>query len=552
MSTTVVPARHQPDLPMERLIVEAGPGDDAVPMDVVFVGAGSAGLAGAIELARLVKKDAEAGGGVGDVSIAVLEKAEALGQHNLSGACVDPSALRELFPELSDADFPFRGAVAGEKVYLLTKKRAFRVPTPPPMRNHGNHLASVSELVRWLGEKAEALGVNLFTGFPVDSLLVQGGRAVGVRTTPTGLRRDGTPGTAFQPPTEIGARYVALSEGTRGMLAQAWLRWAGVSSKNPQIYALGVKELWRLKRPLDAVVHTMGWPLPGDTFGGSFFYPMGGDLAALGLVASLDAPRTSHDVHRLLQTMKTHPFFASRLEGGECVEWGAKTIPEGGFWSLPQRRQGRGVLLLGDAAGFVDVAGLKGIHHAMRSGMEAARAIFRAMKAKDDGPEALASYDAAMDASATMKVLRRRRNMRLAFKSGFFWGGFKASLMTLTKGLFPGWRIATPTDAEEERRVEPAPPLVPDRKLTFSKVDGVFRAKNATRDDVPSHLVVGKDVPGDVADLYASLCPAGVYERRGDALVVNAPNCVDCKATDVLGPRWTPREGGSGPKYQGM
>jgi electron-transferring-flavoprotein dehydrogenase len=240
------------------------------------------------------------------------------------------------------------------------------------------------------------------------------------------------------------------------------------------------------------------------------------------------------------------------LEGGECLEWGAKTIPEGGWWSLPERRHGDGVVLLGDAAGFVDVAALKGVHHAMHSGIAAARAVFAALKAKDTSAASLSAYDRAMAASDTLKVLRRRRNMRLAFKGGFLWGGFQASLMTLTKGVFPGWRYSTPPDAEEEKTVAPDPPFVPDGKLTFRKVDAVYRSGNATRDDVPSHLVGGGDVPGDVADLYARMCPAGVYERRGDALFVNPPNCVDCKATDVLGPRWTPREGGSGPHYKEM
>jgi electron-transferring-flavoprotein dehydrogenase len=250
--------------------------------------------------------------------------------------------------------------------------------------------------------------------------------------------------------------------------------------------------------------------------------------------------------------MKGHPLFRPHLEGGELLEWGAKTIPEGGWWSLPARLAARGVLLLGDAAGLVDVAGLKGIHHAMKSGIEAARAIFRALKAKDESEDALASYDAAMHASESMRVLRERRGMRLAFKSGFFLGGVKASMLTLTKGAFPGGQRSVEADADEPRRGVAPEPIAPDGKLSFSKVDGVFRSGNKTRDDVPSHLLVGKDVPPAVADLYAALCPAGVYERRGDALVVNAPNCVDCKATDVLGPRWTPREGGSGPRYQRM
>ena len=521
-------------------------------MDVVFVGGGPAGLAGAIELATRVKAANEAGNGPGEVNIAVLEKAEALGQHNLSGAVVDPSALRRLFPGKKDAEFPLRGAVDGERVYFLTSGRAWRIPTPPPFRNHGNHVASISELCRWLGEQAEALGVNLFTGFPVDSLLVSGERVIGVRTTPGGLKRDGSRGGAFQPPTDVTAKFTVLSEGSRGPLGQAFLTWAGIEAPNPQIFALGVKELWEVKKPLDAVIHTLGWPFPRDVFGGSFCYPMGGNLVAIGVVAGLDAPRTNLDAHALLQRMKTHPLFRPLLEGGTLVEWGAKTIPEGGYYALPARRQGRGVALVGDTAGFVDVAALKGIHHAMHSGIEAAQAIFRALAAGDGSPDALASYDDAMAASATMKVLHRRRNMRLAFKSGFYLGGFKASLMTATLGTFPGWRIASEADADEAKAVLAPEPFTPDGKLTFSKVDGVFRSGNKTRDDVPSHLLVGRDVTGEVADLYASLCPAGVYERRGEELVVNAPNCVDCKATDVLGPRWSPREGGSGPRYQRM
>jgi electron-transferring-flavoprotein dehydrogenase len=442
--------------------------------------------------------------------------------------------------------------VPGERVYVLTERGAWRIPTPPPMRNHGNHVASLCEIVRWLGKKAEDLGVNLFTGFPVESLLVEGERVVGVRTTPAGLKRDGTPGSGFTPPTDVAAKVVALADGSRGSLTQAWLSWRGVRSANPQIFALGVKEVWRVKTPLDAVVHTMGWPLPRGAFGGSFCYPMGTDRVAVGLVVGLDWKKTSTDVHVLLQRMKGHPLFRGILEGGECLEWGAKTIPEGGWYSLPERRSGDGVVVLGDAAGFVDVAALKGIHHAMHSGIAAARAVFAALRAKDTGAASLAAYDRAMEASETMAVLRRRRNMRLAFKSGFLWGGFKASLMTLTKGAFPGWRIPTPPDAEEEKTPEPELPFAPDGKTTFRKVDAVYRSGNATRDDVPSHLVVGKDVPPDVADLYARMCPAGVYERRGDALVVNPPNCVDCKATDVLGPRWTPREGGAGPHYKEM
>jgi electron-transferring-flavoprotein dehydrogenase len=550
--TKILPNLHQPVLPLDRLILRDLPSAEAIEMDVLIVGAGPAGLACAIELARLVKRDQDAGGGGSDLNIAVLEKAGSLGEHSLSGAVVNPRAFRELFPELEIEDFPFRQPVSAESVYFLTEHRAQRIPTPPTMHNKGYYTASLCEIVRWLGERAEGHGINLFAGFPVDGLLVEGNAVRGVRTSPAGLDREGKPTGNYTEPTDLTARITVVAEGTRGLLCQGYREWQKIGSPNPQLYALGVKEVWQTTRPLDRVIHTLGWPLPDDAFGGSFMYPLGPDQVAIGLVVGLDYHNAHLDVHELLQRMKLHPLFRPHLEGGQLLEWGAKTIPEGGFYSLSERRYGDGILLAGDAVGFVDVPSLKGIHYAMQSGIFAARTAFAALKAGDSSAGALAPYDRMINDSYVAKDLHRTRNMRLAFKHGFLGGGVRAGLMTLTGGRFPGGKIDMPADAAVPRTVVPGSAVAVDNRLTFSKVDAVFKSGNATRDSIPSHLLVGKDVTAEVADFYSHVCPAGVYERSGDELKVNAPNCVDCKATDVLGPRWTPREGGSGPRYRLM
>jgi len=290
---------------------------------------------------------------------------------------------------------------------------------------------------------------------------------------------------------------------------------------------------------------TLGWPLPADAFGGSFVYPLEPNLVALGLVVGLDYRDAALDVHVLLQRLKQHPLLRTLLAGGEMVEWGAKTIPEGGFYSLPERRAGAGVVLLGDTAGLVDVPSLKGIHYAMQSGMYAARAIFQNLKTGTG----LAEYDRLVNASYIAADLYRTRNMRLAFRDGFYLGGIQAALMTLTGGRFPNGEYRIHADAEVPRRVSQESDGMSNG---VSKVDAVFKSGNSTRDTVPNHLIARPDVPVEVARFYSHVCPAGVYEAVDGGLRINAPNCVDCKATDVLGPRWTPREGGSGPKYKRM
>lgn len=551
MSKRFIPAQLQRPLPDDLIKQEMPQGEDVVPLDVVFVGAGPAGLSGAIELARLCKADPNLSG----IEIGILEKAGALGGHNLSGAVVNPIGFQTLFPQLKISDFPFRKKVDSEKVYMLTQNSSLRIPTPPTMKNHGNYVASICEIVRWLGTKAEELGVNVLTSFPADSLLVQGQKVVGVRTTPAGLKRDGQPGESAMPATDISANVVVLSEGTRGPLTQAFFKWQNIKAKYPQIYALGVKEIWKVTQAPKEVIHTLGWPLPKDAFGGSFIYPMSDNTVAFGLVAGLDYRKSDLDVHQRLQALKAHPILKDILKGGECIEWGAKTIPEGGFHSIPDQLCGDGALVIGDSAGFVNVPALKGIHYAMLSGILAARSIFESLKAQDFSKEKLGSYNKSIKESLIMSDLKGVRNMRHAFKNGFYAGGIKAGLMTLTAGAFPG--DPNPSsgdhnleDAEEWKEFSNENFQTPPGSL--SKVDGVYLSGNKTRDDIPTHLLVGKDITGEVADFYSHVCPAGVYERHGDKLVINAPNCVDCKATDVLGPRWTPREGGSGPDYKQM
>ena len=561
---TARPADYQPPIDHTRFLAvpEAGP-DERIDVGVLFVGAGPAGLAGAIRMAQLLESAPDVKERLGDTPVAVIEKGKYPGAHLVSGAVVNPVAFRSLFPGVPAGDLPFRGPVPAEALYLLTGRRAIRAPVmPPTMRNHGNYVASLSEVARWLGERAEALGVTLLAETAAARALVLDGAVRGVMTGDKGRGRDGTPEGNFEPGVEVRAAATVLAEGSAGHLSSALVHHFGLAGRNPQVYALGVKEVWDVPRPLDRVIHTMGWPLrwgkSAGEFGGSFVYPLGERQVSLGLVVGLDYADASLSVHDLLQQLKLHPLLRSVLDGGSRAEhgWGARTIPEGGFYALPSRLHVPGALLAGDAAGFVNVPALKGIHYAMTSGILAAEAIFACLKAGRDpvAVGALEGYDEAVRRSFIWSDLYRVRNMRQAFASGLVPGAALAGLMTLTGGAFPGGRFGAEPDAARPVAPRPRSYPRPDGKLTFDKLSSVYASGNRTRDTQPNHLIVRTDVPEDVATAWINMCPAGVYEWTTDAagrrqLRVNSPNCVQCGAISAKGGRLTPPEGGSGPEY---
>jgi electron-transferring-flavoprotein dehydrogenase len=550
--------------PSEAIAIPTDPPDERIQVGVCVVGAGPAGLACAIRLGQLMEEDEATAERLGEVPVAVIEKGKQPGSHLLSGAVVNPRALRTLFrgrPELDE--LPSYGEVPGEGVYLMTKSNAIRIPPPPTMRNHGNVIVSVAELGRWLAGKAEAGGAMLLPETAAQKLLVDHGVVRGIRTGDKGRGRNGEELPNFEPGSDITARVTVLAEGTAGHLTGAAVDRFGLEGAHPQLWALGVKEVWRVPKPLRQIVHTMGWPLRKRArygeFGGSFIYPMGDDLVSLGFVAGLEYRDAEFSVHDVLQEFKTHKLVRKILDGGERVAWGAKTITEGGYQALPTRFTAPGLLLAGESAGLVNVPTLKGIHYAVESGRLAAEAAWRALRRGENPGRigALDSYDDELRSSYVMRDLREVRNMRQAFDKGFFFGGAYASAMTVTKGRFPPKEFRSePNGAHELIRTDRAKSYPkPDGKLTFDKLSSVFLSGNKTRDDQPNHIRIRRDVPLRVAELWVSMCPAQVYELgesdgQGTVTVqVNASNCVQCGAITAKGGRLTPPEGGSGPEY---
>jgi electron-transferring-flavoprotein dehydrogenase len=534
------------------------PGEPEIEVGVLIVGAGPAGLACAIRLGQLLEDEPALSERLGDVPVAVLEKGKQPGSHLLSGAVVNPRSLRTLFDgRVRTTEMPFLGRVEHESVYFLTPKRAMRIPTPPTMRNHGNYVASLSQLGRWLAERAEEAGATILPETSATTLLLSDARVRGVRTGDRGRGRGGEELGNFEPGSDVDARVTVLAEGTQGHLTGVALDRFGLAGENPQVWALGVKEVWRVQKPLDRVIHTMGWPLRGAAkyreFGGSFVYPMGSDMVTLGMVVGLDYRDLELSVHDLLQELKTHPLLRGILEGGERIAWGAKTIPEGGYVSLPRQLHAPGLMICGDGAGLVNVPALKGIHYAVESGRLAAEAAFSALQ-RGETPwrrGALGGYDDALRESFVWEDLRRVRNMRQAFGRGFWLGSAMAGAVTASRGAFPPGDARTERDADQEVFKGGAAGSYPaaDGKLTFDKLSSVFLSGNKTRDDAPNHIRVRTDVPREIAELWEHLCPAQVYEAVEGGVEVTASNCVQCGAITAKGGRLTPPEGGSGPEY---
>jgi electron-transferring-flavoprotein dehydrogenase len=551
---------------------------ETLDVDVVIVGGGPAGMSAALRLAQLQK----AAGGE-PLAIAVLEKAREAGAHALSGAILDPSALRDLVPDFLSKNPPLASEVHHEDVYFMTKGGKIRFPiTPPPLQNHGNYIISINRFVKWLAGLVEAEGVDVFTGFPATELLFEEDRVAGVRTGDRGIGKHGERKSTFEPGVDVRAKVTILAEGVRGNLTKVLVKRLELDAgKQPQIYAIGIKELWEVPKDRFAagsVVHTMGYPLRVEEFGGGFIYAMPDGQLSVGFIAGLDYRDPMFDPHLRFQHFKQHPLVASLLKGGQMIRYGAKAIPEGGWHTIP-RPYADGVLIAGDAGGFLNSVRLKGIHLAMRTGMLAAETAFAAVRAGDTSSNALRRYEAAIDTSAVRRELYPVRNVHQAFEHGLYAGVAYAGLSLVTGG----WWLQDPmparagyermaTRADYYRGAPPSPdatvdPAKIDRQLTFDRLTNVHFSGTRHAEDQPSHLIVHDTeicrtrCREEFGNPCTRFCPANVYEMvdAGDGtkrLQINASNCVHCKTCDIHDPYqiidWVPPEGGGGPNYEGM
>jgi electron-transferring-flavoprotein dehydrogenase len=589
---------------------------ESLEMDVVFVGAGPANLSGALHLTQLIAEhDAAIANGsregkpLGEIQIAVIEKGAAIGSHILSGAVMDPRGLAELIPDFVEQGAPLESPVNEDHFLYLTKKRAIRSPiTPPPLKNHGYYIVSLNRLTAWLGEKCEEAGVNIFPEFPgADLLYGETDRVIGVRTGDKGLDKEGKQRANFEPGVDLLAKVTVLGEGVRGSLTKKLVRRLGLDEgREPQVYSLGVKELWELpddRYPTGRVTHTLGFPSDQWTYGGGWIYGMQNRVLNIGYVTGLDYRDPLIDPHAEFQRFKTHPFLAKLLVGGKMIRYGAKAIAAGGLYAMP-RMFADGVLIVGDSAGFLNAARLKGIHSAIKSGMLAAQTIFEGLLAEDYSSATLGSFETRVKESWITPELRRYRNFHAAFRHGRWLGMANAGLQYITGGR--AWGVLDRDhqeagheamqklsaygdngDASAQRYTD----LRFDGQLTFNKVTDVYHAAVAHDEDQPAHLhVLDTNVCATrCAEEYGNpcqrFCPAAVYEMvdvagseppadRGpqagsplgvvDAggqkprrqLQINFSNCVHCKTCDIMDPyqiiNWVTPEGGGGPDYKGM
>jgi electron-transferring-flavoprotein dehydrogenase len=539
---------------------------ESMQFDVVIVGGGPAGLGAAIRLRQLAAEHNR------EVSVCVVEKGSEIGAHILSGAVLDPRALEELVPDWRDKGAPLNTAAGDDRFLMLTKGRAIRLPTPPQMNNHGNYVVSLGNVCRWLAEQAEALGAEVYPGFAAAEVLYHDdGRVKGIATGDMGIGSDGQPTANHEPGMELHATYTLFAEGCRGSLTKTVMkRFDLVEGADPQIYGIGIKELWEVdaaKHRPGRVVHTIGWPMDGATYGGSFLYHLEDNQVAVGFIIGLDYQNPYLSPFDEMQRFKTHPAIRPTFEGGRRLAYGARAVNEGGFQSIPELTFPGGALI-GASAGFMNVARIKGTHTAMKTGLLAAEAAFAALGGTEPAAR-LDAYPKALRQSWVWTELHRVRNIRPAFRWGL-WGGLAYSAIdTYLLGGRAPWTMHHHEDHKALKKAAECTPIdypKPDGQVTFDKLSSVYLSNTNHEENQPCHLTLkDSDVPVSVnLAVYAGpeqrFCPAGVYEfveeSGRQSLQINAANCVHCKTCDIKDPTqnidWVVPEGGGGPNYPNM